>query len=75
MELTVRRKGYVSIRRCIPAFINLFRKGYFVMDYNGTEVLRKMKDYDVYIRPRKEWLDLTYAQDEGFLDSSQLRNW
>ena len=45
------------------------------MDYNGTEVLREMKHYDVYIRPHKEWMDLTYAQNEGFLDSSQLRRW
>ena len=75
MELTVRRKGYVTIRRCVPAFVNLFRKGYFVMEYDGKEVLREMRDYDVYIRPYNEWMDLTYAQNEGFLDSSQLRNW
>lgn len=75
MELTVRRKGFITIRKCIPGFIGLFGPGCFVMDYNGREVIRLMKDYDVYIKPKGEWMDLRYASEEGFLDSGQLRKW
>tara|TARA_Y100001937_G_C6959848_1_gene258376 strand:- start:116 stop:343 length:228 start_codon:yes stop_codon:yes gene_type:complete len=75
MELTVRRKGYVGLRKCIPAFINLFGKGQFILDYNGKEVLRSMKDYDVYLKKHKKWMDLTYASEEGFLDPEELRKW
>jgi hypothetical protein len=75
MELTVRRKGFISIRKCIPAFVNLFGKGKFIMEYNRKEVLRDMKDYDVFLKPKNTWMDLTYAHEEGFLDSSELRRW
>ena len=45
------------------------------MEYNGKEVARKMKDYDVYVKPSGKWMDLTYAYEEGFLDPSELRRW
>lgn len=75
MELTVRRKGCISLRKCLPAFINLFGNQRFVMDYNGKEVVREMKDYDVYLKPESKWIDLRYAFDEGFLEPEQLRKW
>ena len=75
MVLTVRRKGFLGIRKCIPGFINLFDKGGFIIEYGGREVLRKMKDYDVYLKPRDKWMDLTYAYEEGFLDPMELGKW
>lgn len=75
MELTVRRKGFVGIRKCIPGLINLFGKGHFILEYNGKEVMRDMKDYDVYLKPKKKWMDLRYAHEEGFLDPEQLKKW
>ena len=75
MVLAVRRKKQHAVRRAIPAFINLWRDGSFMVEEHGLEVMREMQDYDVYIKPKDIWLDLSYAHYEGFLDSEQLRKW
>jgi hypothetical protein len=41
----------------------------------GIEVIRNMCDYDIYIKPHDMWLDLSYAEEEGFLDSKELKKW
>ena len=39
-----------------------------MVEEHGLEVMRSMKDFDVYIKPKDIWLDLSYAHHEGFLD-------
>ena len=75
MELRLKLKSCGAIYSCIPAFVNINRDGKVIVEEAGREVVREMKDYDVYIKPHDSWTDLTYAQEEGFLDPSQLRKW
>lgn len=75
MVLAVRRKKQHAIYKAIPAFINLWKDETFMVEEHGLEVMRSMKDFDVYIKPKDIWLDLSYAHHEGFLDPQQLRNW
>jgi len=75
MTLTVKRKKETAIYKAIPAFINLWNDKTFMVEEYGIEVMRNMCDYDIYIKPHDVWLDLSYAEEEGFLDSKELKKW
>jgi hypothetical protein len=75
MVLTVRKKGGHAIYQAIPAFVNMWNDETFLVEEHGIEVIRKMENYNVYVKPRGIWMDLRYALYEGFLDGKQLRNW
>lgn len=75
MELRIRLKTCGAIYTCIPAFVNINRDGKVIVTEYGREVVRDMKNYDVFLKPDSRWEDLTYAQEEGFLDSAELRRW
>ena len=75
MQLLLKRKKFGGVYTCIPGFVNINGDGRVIVDEGDQERAREMIEYDVYITPEKKWMDLTYAYNEGFLDSSQLRNW
>ena len=75
MELRIRLKSCGAVYSCIPAFVNINLDGNVIVNEAGREVVRAMKDYDVFIKPDSQWEDLTYAHKEGFLDAQQLRRW
>ena len=75
MEIRIRLKSCGAVYPCIPAFVNINLDGCVIVNEAGRDVVRKMKDYDVFIKPDQKWTDLTYAFNEGFLDSAQLKNW
>ena len=75
MELRVKMKDSGSVCTCLPGFININLDGRFLVKYGGVEMMAEMCNFDIYIKPKEEWLDLVYAHTEGFLDPEQLRNW
>jgi len=75
MELCLKRKVFGTHYTCLPGFINILDDGRVMVNDGYTERMREMKEYDIYIQPEDKWLDLTYAYNEGFLDSNQLRRW
>ena len=75
MQLVLKRKKFGGIYTCIPGFININLDGRVMVDEGDAERAREMIEYDVYINPYDKWMDLTYAYNEGFLDSNQLKNW
>lgn len=75
MEIRVRLKNVGAVYSCLPGFVNINQDGNLLVNEAGREVVREMKHYEVYITPDKNWEDLTYAYQEGFLDPEQLRKW
>ena len=75
MELVVRGKGKLGHFKCLPGFINILNDGRFMIREGYVEVYREMVYYDVYIKPDDQWMDLSYAYEEGFLDPEELRRW
>ena len=75
MQLLLKRKKFGGIYTCIPGFVNINQDGRVIVDEGDEERAREMVEYDVYINPYDKWMDLTYAYNEGFLDSNQLKNW
>jgi hypothetical protein len=75
MQLVLKRKKFGGIYTCIPGFVNINLDGRVMVDEGDAERAREMIEYDVYINPYDKWMDLTYAYNEGFLDSNQLKNW
>jgi hypothetical protein len=75
MQLVLKRKKFGGIYTCIPGFVNINLDGRVMVNEGDAERAREMIEYDVYINPYDKWMDLTYAYNEGFLDSNQLKNW
>jgi len=75
MQLLLKRKKFGGVFTCLPGFVNINLDGRVIVDEGDKERVQDMGFYDVWIVPDQKWMDLTYAYNEGFLDSDQLRKW